>query len=124
MYPVVTPRPLTESEAAVIAAAITRAPVGEPGASGCYLTENLRVVGRCECGCDSVFFTTEDWAKDQYRAADGLGYTEDGEEVGVLVWAGSGGLVHLELYNYSERPAHLPVPVSVCPFEEAKRVRE
>lgn len=124
MHPVVPPRPLTEAEAAVIAAAIARAPVGEPGPAGNYLTANLRVVGRCECGCDSVFFTTEDWASDQHRIADGLGYTEDGEEIGVLVWAGSRGLVHLELYSYTERPAPLPMPVSVCPFEAAKRVQE
>ena len=124
MNPVIPPRPLTESEAAVIAAAIQRAPLGEPGAACNYLTASLRVVGRCECGCDSVFFTTADWTKDQYRLADGLGYTDDGEEIGVLVWAGSGGLVHLELYNYSERPARLPAPASVCPFEEARRVQE
>lgn len=124
MQPVTPARALTEIEAAVIAAAIARAPFGDPGPASSYLQPELKVVGRCDCGCDSVFFEGIETAKEQYRIADGLGYSAEGEEIGVIVWADNGRIVHLELYNYTENLPRLPLPDSVCPFEESRRVRQ
>lgn len=124
MQPVTPARALTEIEAAVIAAAIARAPLGDSGRASSQLQPELKVVGRCNCGCDSVFFEGIETAKEQYRIADGLGYSADGEEIGVIVWADSGRIVHLELYNYTENLPRLPLPDSVCPFEESRRIRQ
>lgn len=118
------PREITEAETAVVSAALERAPVGEVPATLRASIPRLRVVGRCDCGCDSLFFAGIEGATRQYRVADGLAYAEDGEEIGIILWASEGVVVHLELYNYSERPAPLPTAGSVCPFEESRRVRE
>ena len=123
MQPITPARPLTEIEAEVIAAAIARAPLGDPGPSSSYLQPKPQVVGRCDCGCDSIFFEGIETAKEQYRIADGLGYSSEGEEIGIIVWANNGRVVHLELYNFSENLPRLPLPNSVCPFEESRRVR-
>jgi hypothetical protein len=101
-----------------------RAPTGEScEASSCDI-ESLKIVGKCPCGCESLFFTGIDEATEQFRLADGLGYTEDGEEIGMILWASGSRIVHLELYNYSENPARLPPPASICPFEEARRTKQ
>lgn len=84
----------------------------------------MEVVGKCPCGCESLFFTGIDEAAEQFRLADGLGYTDDGEEIGMILWASSSRIVHLELYNHSEKPARLPPSESICPFEEARRTHE
>jgi len=108
------PRPLTPAEVAVVSAAIRQAPCGDGfAADDLLLASDLRVVGKCNCGCASVFFSTDEWAETQHRVADGVGRSADGEEVGVIVWATSVGLAHLEVYNYSERPAPLPIPSSI-----------
>ena len=108
------PRPLTPAEIAVVSAAIQRAPFGEGfRLDEVHLTSQLRVVGRCDCGCASVFFSSPEWTSEHHRVADGQGYTADGERIDIIVWATSTGLAHLELVSYSERPALLPDPYSV-----------
>ena len=120
----ISPRPITPNEAASIDALLVRAPIGEScKASSCDI-ESLKIVGKCACGCESLFFTGIDEAADQFRLADGLGYTEDGEEIGMILWASGSRIVHLELYNYTANPACLPPPSSICPFEEARRTKE
>jgi len=102
-------------------ALLVRAPVGAPcDASSCDMA-SLTVVGKCPCGCASLFFTGIDDAVERFRLADGLGYTDDGEETGMILWASGARIVHLELYNYSERPALLPSPASIRSLEEAPR---
>jgi hypothetical protein len=119
----IAPRPLTTEETGVIAALLARAPLGEPcAASGTNLAA-LCVVGRCECGCDSLFFTGYEASTPPYRIADGLGYTTDQEEIGLILWAAGDSPVHLELYNYAEHPARLPPPDSVCSFDASVRSR-
>lgn len=120
----INPRPITSDEATAIGALLIRAPTGESSeASSCDIGL-LKVVGKCPCGCDSLFFTGIDEAADQFRLADGLGYTEDGEEIGMILWASGSRIVQLELYNYSDNPARLPPAGSICPFEEARRTKE
>lgn len=120
----ISPRPIEPIEAAAISALLMRAQIGEAcEASSCDFG-SLKVVGKCSCGCDSLFFTGIDEAANQFRLADGLGYTEDGEEIGMILWASGSRIVHLELYNYSELPARLPPACSICPLEKARRTQE
>lgn len=108
------PRPLTPTEVAVIVAAIQRAPFGEGfRLDEGQLNSQLRVVGRCNCGCASVFFSSPEWTSEHHRVADGTGDTADGEKIDIIVWATSTGLAHLELVSYTERPALLPDPSSI-----------
>jgi len=120
----VTPRPIAPIEAAAVSALLTRAPIGQSCEASSHDIGSLTIVGKCSCGCESLFFSGIAEAKDQFRLADGLGYTEDGEEIGMILWASGSRIVNLELYNYSENPARLPPPDSICPFEEARRTRE
>jgi hypothetical protein len=119
----IEPRSPSIEEVEVLRAALARAPLGEPREASTTLLEELKVVGTCQCGCDSLFFSGINEAKEQFRVADGLGYTEDGEEIGIIVWASGARIVHLELYNYSDLPPRLPNAASVCPFEESRRMR-
>lgn len=120
----ISPRSIAPVEAAAIGTLLMRAPTGEMcEASSCDI-ESLRVVGKCPCGCESLFFTGIEEAAEQFRVADGLGYAEDGEEIGMILWASGFRIVRLELYNYSENPARLPPSASICPFEEARRNKE
>lgn len=117
----IAPRTLTPAECAVVAAAVQRAPLDDGnGAAGYDQVETLWVVGRCECGCASLFFTSQDWVAGQYQIADGLGETSEGEKVGIILWATPAGLVHLELYTHGESPAGLPVPSSIRNWSAAK----
>jgi hypothetical protein len=120
----IEPRSLHAEEVAILKAALERAPLGEPCAASRTSIENLKVVGTCQCGCDSLYFSGIGDSSDQFRIADGLGYTEDGEEIGIIVWASGDQIVHLDLYNYGEMPARLPKAESVCPFEGLRRMRQ
>lgn len=119
MQPVST-RPITEKEAAVIHAALVRAPLIDVSPQIINSVPKLLVVGRCECGCDSVDFERHKSTDSAYRIVDGVGYLESGEEIGVMVWAIADEVTGLEVYNYSNDLAHLPAPESICPFEEAR----
>ena len=120
----VSPRSIATVEAAAIGALLMRAPTGESCEASSRDIESLKIVGKCPCGCESLFFAGIDEAAEQFRIADGLGYTEDGEEIGMILWASGSRIVHLELYNYSECSARLPPAASICPFEEARRNKE
>ena len=117
-------RSLTDHEAAVITAVLYRAPIRDRNLVVDSDVESLKVVGRCDCGCDSLFFEGIEKQEEQARLADGLGYTTVGDEIGIILWGSKTGPVHLELYNYTEHPARLPQAESVCPYEQARQNRE
>src|SRR5438045_8817906 len=50
------PRLITQAEAAVVRTALERAPSTSPTTRVVVPVNELMVVGRCECGCDSVDF--------------------------------------------------------------------
>jgi hypothetical protein len=121
----IDPRLLTPAEVAVVSAAIQRAPFGEGfRLDEVHLTSQVRVVGRCECGCASVFFSSPEWTNEHHRVADGEGYTADGEKIDVIVWATSTELAHLELVSYSERTASLPDPSSIRSCDTVYHIRD
>ena len=119
--PPIPQRPVSEHEAAVLVPALSRASLGDVGPQMIDSISRLLVIGRCDCGCDSVTFERRTTAQNGYRVADGVGYLESGEEIGVLVWAVGDELAELELYNYGEEPAGLPQPESVCAHAHARK---
>jgi hypothetical protein len=120
----IEPRHLHVTEVAVVKAALERARFGEPCEASSTPIEALQVVGTCQCGCDSLYFSGINEANEPFRVADGLGYTEDGEEIGVIVWASGVRIVHLELYNYVDLPPRLPRAETVCSFEDSHHIKE
>jgi hypothetical protein len=117
-------RSLRSEELAVIKSVLERAPLGESCDASRSCVEALHVVGECNCGCDSLFFSGSSGSTPNFRIADGLGYTADGEEIGIILWASGSQIVYLELYNYSELPPRLPLPETICPFEGSCRMRQ
>ena|SRR5690242_14569108 len=113
----VEPRPISYQEAAVVRAALLKAPLGQV-AGLVEQADALRVVAVCECGCRSVYFCSIS-AQDR-RVADGVGFTSSGEHIDVMVWANSNGLSALDLVDYSGS-GELPVVESICRFEELGR---
>jgi hypothetical protein len=69
----------------------------------------LRVVGRCSCGCPSVDFTIGGQAPGAAPIANGHGTTADGLEVGVMLWERDGVLSGLEFYDLTEPVRALPL---------------
>ena len=105
----VSPRPLTETERAVVArlCAINelRVPSDEALAA-------LRVVGGCDCGCASVDFRPEPFAG--RIIGEGYGVTPLGIDVGLILWGYENVLAALEIYMLGlEDTSELPRPESL-----------
>jgi len=112
----ISPRQIEPNEAAVVRAALLRAPTERVALSMLREVETLSVLGVCECGCHSLYFrsvTSED-----RRVADGVGSLPDGETIGILVWACSEQLSALELVDHMGQ-GNLPNPESVRAWDEA-----
>lgn len=111
-------RPITAAELDVIRAALERIPVSQevPTLRG---LEQLRAVGQCGCGCDSVDFVEFDAARPSRPVADGIGTTRAGGTVGVIVWGRSGAVTGLEVYDLGagDDDLKLPTPESLRSFE-------
>src|SRR5574341_1355123 len=92
-------RRISDREIAVIRAALGGARV--PGAEALVepSLENLQVVGGCACGCASVEFARSEESVPSVVVADGIGTTDAGGMVGVLVWGEGGRLTGLEIYD-------------------------
>lgn len=67
----------------------------------------LRVISRCSCGCPSVDFLLGQGASKVDNlpsiVADFRGKTNNGIEVGVILWIENGQLSSLEVYDYEGR---------------------
>lgn len=122
----IEPRCITEQEARVIEALLSRAPI----AASSWLTRgsiaSLVVYSRCDCGCASVGFLPESEKAPATtgRLADGLGLTENNEEVGVLLYGTDDAIVELEVYWHETEPALLPRPETIVPWEQGAQLRE
>lgn len=82
--------------------------------------EGLQVVGKCDCGCDSVDFVEQGKAVDAKPIADGTGNTYRGGKVGVIVWGTQRIITGLEIYDLGagDKDIKLPIPESIMPFEK------
>jgi hypothetical protein len=81
----------------------------------------LRVVGKCDCGCDSVDFVEQGKIKHAKPIADGIGSTSRGGKVGVIIWGTPEVITGLEIYDLGagDVDIKLPTPESIMPFENS-----
>ena len=108
--PFVPPRKISNDEAAVLAAALTRAQIRQPNHIDVDSLNALWVHSKCACGCASIGFLpeSEKAPKDTRLLADGQGLSQEGEEIGVLVYGTDERVVELEVYWYETAGAPLP----------------
>ena len=115
-------RPISAEEAEVIRLTMERA-ASAPNLENLdeYVT-GLQVVGKCNCGCDSIDFVGHGEVSDAKPIADGIGSTPRGGKVGVIVWGTSQTITGLEIYDLGSGPddIKLPVPSSIASFEKGK----
>jgi len=98
-------RPATPNEAAVVRWLLDHAPVGGVTAYLAKPTEELRVVGECNCGCASLFFTTG--IHPGYRMiADAWMAYPDGHKANLILWGQEGEIIWLEVDDYSADGSH------------------
>ena len=113
-------RAIRDDEVTVIVEALRVAPTADAAQGLAESAPSLRVVGRCQCGCASVNFVPGSGSQVSIPVADGIGTTEAGGTVGVLVWAVGDQLSGLEIYDLGagEGDQTLPVPGSIRPFDD------
>jgi hypothetical protein len=78
-------RPITPQESAVIPATLEHAPKMSDISRFASGIDQLHVISRCGCGCDSVDFAKLDPAHPSQIIVDGVGVTAKGGQVAVLV---------------------------------------
>ena len=124
--PYIEPRSITEQEASVIDALLSRAPIAASTWLGRGGINKLVVHSRCDCGCASIGFLpeSEKAPPETGRLADGLGLTRDNQEVGVLLFGTDETLVELEIYWHETDPAPLPLAETIVPWEQGGQLRE
>jgi hypothetical protein len=110
-------RPISDAEAAVVQRALEVAGTENATPSLAEQISQLRVVGRCGCGCASVDFRNPMHGQRAVIVADAVASMPDGEDIGLFVWALDGQLSSLEVYSYSDHPASLPVPESISCYQ-------
>ena len=115
--PLVTVRPISETEALVVERALTVAATVSSALDFTKQVHALQVVGRCGCGCASIDFRLPTNGQIASIVADAIAQTSGGEDIGLIVWALDDELSGLEVYSYSETPAPLPVVASICGYD-------
>ena len=62
---------------------MARAPVSAESTASADSASQLRVIGKCDCGCDTVEFASHESQSPSQPMADGVGQTAKGGSVGV-----------------------------------------
>jgi hypothetical protein len=115
-------RPISVEEAEVIRITLAHAAT-TPDLRGLGVNASLlQVVGKCDCGCDSVDFEGYGEVPNAKPLADGIGITRRGGKVGVIVWGTSKLITSLEIYDLGvgEKDIKLPMTESIQSFEKSK----
>ena len=73
------------------------------------MTNALRVVGRCDCGCPSVDFEVRGQAPPNAPLVQATGRTADGVEVGVILWGRGDAVTGLEFHEMGGPIRSLPL---------------
>ena len=110
-------RAASPEEVAVVRAALERVAAAPEFRRLTTSLEQLRVVSKCGCGCDSVDFADYDPGHPTRVIAQGTGTSAVGSLVGVMVWGTAESVTGLEVYDLGEcldsADARLPVPSSI-----------
>jgi hypothetical protein len=112
-------RPISEQEALVVAKMLEVFPTAAAGQLDLDSIKKLKVVARCDCGCDTVEFQGIDWSMPPAVVADGRGKTKKNDEVGVLIFANGPAVTCLEVYQLGEELARLPTIESIVLYGSA-----
>jgi hypothetical protein len=112
----ISPRAVSADELQVIEAVLQRAPVESVSLSLLETLKTLTVVGLCECGCKSLYFSAIG-QKDRC-IADGVGRTAAGKQVQVMVWVAGERLSALDVIDY-EFSGELPLPATITSLQAA-----
>jgi hypothetical protein len=115
-----TPRSITQGELAVLRATLEKAakvPLDPDVLAG---LGSLRVIGGCECGCDSVDFAEHDPERPSRPIADGTGNTPAGGDVGIIIWGTDDAVTGIEVYDLGAGDADIKLPIesSIRPWEK------
>jgi hypothetical protein len=113
----VTVRKIFDTEACVVERALTVAATDPSSIDLIAQVPLLQVIGQCGCGCSSIDFLVPAPGQTARIVADAIGKAQDGEDLGLIVWALDGQLSGLEVYSYSDRPAPLPIVASICGYD-------
>ena len=113
-----TPRLVTQDEIAVIRTTLERAARVQLPPSLIARLEDLRVIRRCDCGCDSVDFTEHDPGRPSRPIADATGKTPAGGDVGIIIWGNDEAVTGIEVYDLGagDGDIKLPVDSSIRPW--------
>ena len=103
-------RGIRSREAAVVRTTLERASTLDKCRGLIAQVEALRVVGGCECGCDSVDFEPNGQAPPAQIIADAIGTTPVGGQVGVLIWGSEERIGSLEIYDLGAGDEDLRLP--------------
>jgi hypothetical protein len=98
-------RTVTPNEA-VVGWLLDQAPVGDVTAYRLQPVEELRVVGRCDCGCSSLDFRPGAWGAGAAIVADALAVYADGQQAGLILWGREGEIVSLEVHDCQPGSSH------------------
>jgi hypothetical protein len=84
-----------------------------------HAVEELRVVGRCGCGCASLYFEPEGQRGKVHMLADELAVYPDGQQAGLILWGRDGKIVWLEVYDMQPESSHrIPDVSNLCTWEQ------
>jgi hypothetical protein len=113
-------RPISAREVVVIRTALERAAAAPEFKQLTVKADRLHVVGKCDCGCDSVDFTERGKVPSK-PLADGIGSTARGGKVGVIIWGTPEMITGLEIYDLGagDHDRKLPTPESIASFEKS-----
>lgn len=115
-----TPRPITPQERDVRLRALAVCPTEAAVAAHVGVVGTLEVVSTCECGCDTVECRGSVSAPVPSIIADGLGQTDEGAGIGLIVFGTAETITCLEVYGFDEIPARLPSLESIRRFETSQ----
>lgn len=102
-------RPISEAEAALVSWLLLNAQMGPDTAGLSTSVDNLKVVGRCSCGCPSVDFIENGQGSGAFPIASAYGTTAEGVVAALIVWELDGVVSGLELRELEEPVRSLPL---------------
>jgi hypothetical protein len=118
MGKVVMDRPITPHEAEIIRWMLEHAAVGDVTAYAALPLEELHVIGKCDCGCISLYFPTK--ASGRYTMiGDAMAVYSDGQQANLILWGRDGEVAWMEVDDAHPDSSHrVPEIADLCTWED------